>query len=158
MRIAGVQMDVKIGDIAGNVTRMIERLREARGHGAELAVFPECSLAGYCFDNRSEALPYAQSIPGPATAEFQEVCAELDCLMAFGLLEADGDKLFNAAALVGPEGVIGSYRKVHLPYLGIDRYNDYGDRPFAVQEARDVKFGLNICYDAGFPESARVLT
>jgi 5-aminopentanamidase len=158
MRIAGVQMDVKIGDVAENTRRIIDRLREARGHGAELAVFPECALTGYCFDSRQEALPFAQSIPGPATAEFQEVCAELDCLMAFGLLEADGDRLYNAAALVGPEGVIGSYRKVHLPWLGIDRYTDYGDRPFAVQEDRGVKFGLNICYDAGFPESARVLT
>jgi predicted amidohydrolase len=158
MRIAAVQMDVKIGDVAENTRRMIDRLREARGHGAEFVVFPECALTGYCFDSRAEALPFAQPIPGPATAEFQEVCAELDCLATFGLLEAADGKLYNAAVLVGPDGVIASYRKVHLPWLGIDRYTDYGDRQFAVQECRGVNFGLNICYDAGFPESARVLT
>jgi predicted amidohydrolase len=158
MRIAAVQLDVKLGDVSGNLQRMIERLRIARTNGAELVVFPECALSGYCFNSLDEARPHAQTIPGPATAAFQEVCRELGCRAIFGLLEADGNRVFNAAALVGPEGVLGSYRKVHLPYLGIDRYTEYGDRPFAVQDIGGVNIGLNICYDAGFPEPARCLT
>ncbi len=68
-----------------------------------------------------------------------------------------GEKLFNTAVLVGPIGVIGSYRKVHLPYLGIDMFTSYGDRPFAVHNAGELKVGMNICYDAAFPEAARSL-
>jgi predicted amidohydrolase len=158
MRIAGVQMDVMLGDVPGNLKRMIERLRTAHANGAELIVFPECALTGYCFDSIAQARVHAQTIPGPATAEFQEVCSELDCRVVFGLLEADGERVFNAVAMVGPNGVLGSYRKVHLPYLGVDRYTDYGDRPFAVQDIGPARIGLNICYDAGFPEPARCLT
>jgi predicted amidohydrolase len=73
------------------------------------------------------------------------------------MLEADGSRVFNAAVLVGPEGVVGSYRKVHIPYLGVDRYTTPGDRPFAVHEAAGVRIGMNICYDAAFPEAARCL-
>jgi predicted amidohydrolase len=73
------------------------------------------------------------------------------------MLEADGSRMFNAAVLVGPGGVVGSYRKIHLPYLGIDRFVDYGDRPFEVHAAGPVRLGINICYDASFPEGVRAL-
>jgi predicted amidohydrolase len=60
--------------------------------------------------------------------------------------------------LVGPQGQIGSYRKVHLPCLGIDRFTTPGDRPFAIHDLGGLRVGINICYDGSFPESARVLT
>ena len=54
--------------------------------------------------------------------------------------------------------MVGSYRKVHLPYLGIDMFVDPGDRDFAVHDAGGVRVGMHICYDGSFPETARVLT
>ncbi len=158
MKISGVQMDVKLGDVDGNLRRMIEFHREARGNEALLTVFPECALSGYCFTSRTEALPFAQSIPGPATTAMQAVCQELGGAVIFGMLERDGDRLFNALAFVSGDGLIGSYRKIHLPFLGIDMFTDYGDRPFAVQQFNGLNVGMNICYDGGFPESARCLT
>ena len=80
------------------------------------------------------------------------------CACIFGLLERDETRLYNACALVGPTGLLGSYRKVHLPYLGIDMFVDPGDRPFAVHEIAGLKIGMHICYDGSFPETARVLT
>lgn len=157
MKIAGVQMDVALKDIDGNLRRMIERLRATTAAGAKLTVFPECALCGYCFDSLDEARPFAQTIPGPGTERMRGACAELGCYAIFGMLESDGPRIFNAAVLVGPAGVIGSYRKVHLPYLGIDMYTSYGDRPFAVHAAGEIKVGMNICYDASFPEAARSL-
>lgn len=158
MKISGVQMDVRLGEVEANLQRMIDFHRQTRGAGAELTVFPECALTGYCFDSRAEALPFAQTIPGPATEAFQRVCRQVGGAVVFGLLERDGDQLFNATALVSGEGVIGSYRKVHLPFLGIDMHTDYGDRPFAVHEFQGVRVGMIICYDGGFPESTRCLT
>ena len=70
---------------------------------------------------------------------------------------ARGASLFNACVLAGPEGVVGTYRKVHLPYLGIDMFANPGDRPFAVHDAGGLKVGMHICYDGSFPESARVM-
>ena len=158
MKIAGVQMDVTIGEVDQNVQRMIDRLRETRAAGAELTIFPECAATGYCFDSLDEARPYAESIPGPITERMAAACAELGGFAVFGMLEVEGESVFNAAVLVGAEGVLGSYRKVHLPFLGGGMFAYYGDRPFAVQSAGDVRVGMSICYDSAFPESSRVMT
>ena len=158
MRIAAVQMDVKLADKAGNLARMISRLGEARRAGADFTIFPECALTGYCFENIEEARPYGESIPGPSVEKMAAACKELGGYAVFGLLEVESRKVYNALALVGPEGFIASYRKIHLPFLGVDMYTDFGDRPFAVHEIAGVKVGMNICYDGGFPESGRILS
>src|SRR5260370_6484852 len=73
------------------------------------------------------------------------------------MLEADENRLFNACALVGPQGLVAGYRKIHLPFLGVDRFPTRGDRPFAVHDLDGLRVGMNICYDGSFPEAARVL-
>ncbi|MBI3294145.1 MAG: carbon-nitrogen hydrolase family protein [Deltaproteobacteria bacterium] len=158
MKIAGVQMDVKIGENEANLLTMERHLRRTVAQGAQLTVFPECALSGYCFNSLEEARPVAEQIPGPATERLHAICQDLGCFTIFGLLEASGALVFNSAVLIGPVGVIGSYRKTHLPYLGVDRFTTLGDRPFSVHQAGPIKVGMNICYDAGFPESARTLT
>ena len=157
MKIAGVQMDFQLMDVSGNLDRMIAKLREARAAGASLTVFPECAVTGYCFTSIEEARPYSQPIDGEATQRMARACAELGGHVVFGLLEADGARVFNALALVGPNGLVASYRKIHLPFLGVDMFTDFGDRPLAVHDVDGVKIGMNICYDGGFPETARCL-
>lgn len=157
MKIAAVQMDFTLADVPGNLNRMLAKIRETRAAGADLAIFPECALTGYCFDNMYEARPYAETIPGPSVDQMISACRELGGYVVFGMLERDGQRVFNALALVGPKGLIGTYRKIHLPYLGIDKYTDFGDRPFAIHEVEGVRIGMNICYDGGFPEPARCM-
>jgi 5-aminopentanamidase len=156
--IALAQIDVAFADRARNLERMIEVLEKTAAKSAKLTVFPEAALTGYCFDSLEEARPHAEAIPGPSTQRMTQVCKKLDAHVVYGLLEADGERIFNACALVGPDGVLGSYRKIHLPYLGVDRFTTPGDRPFAVHEAAGMRIGMHICYDGGFPESARVMT
>ena len=157
MKIAGVQMDVRLGDVTGNLERMADFLRSTTSEGARITIFPECSATGYCFESREEAAQYAEPLDGPIVAAMQSACANVDACAVFGMVEADGDRLFNAAVLIGPNGVVGSYRKVHLPYLGLDMYTTPGDRPFAVHEVEGMRIGLNICYDSAFPEASRCL-
>jgi predicted amidohydrolase len=157
VRVAAVQMDVTLAQPRKNIERMLDFLRQAAAGGARVVVFPECALTGYCFESLDEALPYAEPIPGPHTEPLATLCRELNVHAVMGMLERDGDRLFNAAALVGPGGVVGSYRKVHLPFLGVDMFTAPGDRLFAVHDAGDLKLGMNICYDAAFPEASRVL-
>jgi predicted amidohydrolase len=157
MKIAGVQCDVVFKDKQANLRRMEEFAEQAAAAGAGLTVFPECVLAGYCFESLEEARPFAESIPGPASEAMAAVCKRLGMHLVFGMLELDGPAIYNAAVLVGPQGLVASYRKVHLPYLGIDMFTSYGDRPFAVHDAGEVRVGMNICYDASFPEAARSL-
>ena len=157
IRIAGVQMDVAIGDKARNLSAICERLQEAADAEARLVVFPECSLTGYCFESLDEAIPYGEKIPGPSTEQVAEVCASCNTRAVYGLLEIVDDRLYNAAALVGPDGLIAKYRKIHLPGLGVDHFTTPGDAPLAVHDLGDVRVGVNICYDSGFPESSRVM-
>jgi predicted amidohydrolase len=156
--IAGVQMDCRIGDKTRNLMAMERWARAAAARGARLVAFPECALTGYCFEDRAEAAALAEPVPGPATEAVGRLARELGILVVFGLIEKAGDRLYNALAFVGPEGPIGeSYRKAHLPYLGLDRFTAPGDRPFRIHETPLGRVGLNICYDAGFPETSRVL-
>jgi predicted amidohydrolase len=73
-----------------------------------------------------------------------------------GLLEVDGADLCNTAVLVGPDGLIGSYRKTHLPFLGVDRFTRAGDE-LAVFDTTLGKIAIEICYDLRFPELTRAL-
>ena len=85
-------------------------------------------------------------------------CRELKTYAIVGLIEADGDKFYNTSVLLGPSGIIGKYRKLHLPYIGVDRFLNHGDEPLRVYDTDLGRIGLGICYDMNFPEHSRVLT
>ena len=159
-KIAGVQLNCRLGDRQGNLEIMRQKLREAAARGARLVVFPECALTGYAFESKSEALLQAEPVPGASTAALSRDCRELGVWTIFGLVERQESSgaIFNSSALLGPDGQVEVYRKIHLPCLGLDRFTTPGDRPFAVPDLGGLRVGMNICYDAGFPEAARVLT
>jgi predicted amidohydrolase len=156
-RVAAVQTDPALGDKERNLGTILGRLDDAAGAGAHLVAFPECALTGYGFESRAEARPLAEPFDGPSSARVAEVCRRRGVWSIHGFLESEGDRLFNACVLVGPGGPVASYRKVHLPFLGVDRFVDPGDRPFAVHDAGGLRVGMHICYDGSFPETARVL-
>lgn len=158
VKVAAVQTDPKLMKISQNWDSMVSAIRKAAANQANLIVFPECSLTGYVFSSRQEALPFAETIPGPSTEKLVSLCQELKVYVIFGLLEKEDDRLFNAAAFVGPQGLIAGYRKNHLPFLGVDRFVDIGDRPFQVHPTPIGNIGIHICYDILFPESARIMT
>lgn len=158
MKIACVQTDVVFKDINANLNFLETTVRTEVVQGTELTVFPECFSTGYCFDSLAEAMEFGESVPGPSTDRVAMLCAELKTHVVFGMLEKSGDQLFNVAVLIGPNGLVGNYRKVHLPYLGVDRFTTPGDRPFDVFKVAGVRIGMLICYDGGFPEAARVLS
>src|SRR4051794_32951623 len=102
-KIAGVQMDCRFADVAGNLERVRQLLREAAGQGARLGVFPECALTGYCYRSKDEAWPHAQPLPGPASERIAADCEELDVFAVVGLLErGPAGELFNTCLLAGP--------------------------------------------------------
>src|SRR4051812_13685841 len=156
MRVAVAQIEPKFAETQRNLDVCFARLEEAAGQGAQLVVFPECAIPGYMFDSAEEALPYAEEIPGPSTEAFERECARLGVHAVCGLIERDGDTIFNAAILVGPDGLIGSYRKTHLPFLGVDRYVTPGE-DLKVFDTAIGRIGLIICYDLRFPEVTRTL-
>src|SRR5512138_816439 len=119
INIACVQMDVAIGDVAQNRQQIVAHIREAVAHNAALVIFPECALTGYCFDSLAEAAPFAEPLDGPSAQAIAAACRETNAYAVVGFIEGQGERYYNAAMIVGPSGVVGSYRKVHLPFLGI---------------------------------------
>jgi 5-aminopentanamidase len=155
--VAGVQMDIMIGDCEANVERMASWLADERTQSAQLVVFPECAVTGYCFETKAEGMFVAETIPGPSSDRLLELAQQHGKYLAFGTLEKSGDDLFNSCVLLGPSGILGVYRKIHLPYLGIDRFTSPGKDPIEVYDVAGMKVGMHICYDASFPEITRVL-
>ena len=158
VRIAAVQIDPKLKKNDDNLEKITLKAKESAGEGAELVVFPECALTGYMFNSRKEALTSAETVPGPTTDKLTNLCQELNIHVVVGMLEVDGDQCFNVAVLMGPQGLVGKYRKTHLPFLGVDRFLDHGDKPFQVYSTPVGNIGMYICYDCNFPETARVMT
>jgi predicted amidohydrolase len=156
--VAVLQIEPRLGLIAENLKTILRRLDQAAAAGAKLAVFPECALSGYGFGSRQEGFDHAVPIDAHEVKQVAFQSKRTGCACIFGLLERDGSRFYNACVLVGPDGVVGTYRKVHLPFLGVDMFVDPGDRAFAVHQVLGLKIGMHICYDGSFPETARVLT
>lgn len=153
----GVQFDVKLADPAANTAFMTREIGAvARDEGARLVIFPEAALTGYVFESEAEALDGAVETSGPEVAALGEACAEAGAWAVAGAVERDAGRAYNAAFLVGPEGLVGRYRKVHTLCLGVDRFARRG-AGFQVWDLPIGRIGLNICYDGTFPESSRTL-
>jgi predicted amidohydrolase len=156
MLVAVAQIEPQLAEKERNLDACLARMVEAATAGAQLLVLPECAIPGYMFDSADEALPFAEEIPGPTTDTLERECRRLGLHVVCGLLERDGDALRNTAVLVGPDGLIGTYRKTHLPFLGVDRFVTPGDA-LPVFETPLGRIGIEICYDLRFPEVTRTL-
>src|SRR6185295_13975522 len=101
-----------------NRRKIVERINEAAEQSSQLVIFPECALTGYCFESLEEAAPFAEPIDGPSSEAIAEACRQTGAHAVVGFIEKDGSNFYNAAALIGPggSGIIGNYRKVHLPF------------------------------------------
>src|SRR5919106_3177594 len=147
----------RLGEPARNLDACLARLEEAAAAGCSLVVLPECATSGYMFARGGEGARAAEPIPGPSVEAFEQAGARFALHCVAGLLEREGDRLRNTAVLVGPEGLVGRYRKTHLPYLGIDRFVAPGDEPPEVFETPLGRIGIEICYDLRFPELTRAM-
>ena len=149
------QIEPRLGLSERNLDACLGRLEEAAAAGCDLVVLPECAVSGYMFATEDEAARAAEEIPGPGVEAFERACSRLGVHCVAGLLERDGDLLRNTAVLVGPEGLVGRYRKTHLPHLGVDRFVTPGDGPYEPFDTPLGSIGIAICYELRFPEIAR---
>ena len=85
MKIAAVQMDVKIFEKGRNLGQVLADLETAARAGAKLVVFPECALTGYCFASREEAWPLAETVPGPSTEKIAAAAKRVGCTVVVGM-------------------------------------------------------------------------
>jgi predicted amidohydrolase len=156
--VAGVQLDARLAKLDENRERILDFTSRAAARGAQLVVFPECALSGYVFETLEEARESSETIPGPFTAALGRLCQQRRVHVVAGMLQATGDCIYNSAVLCGPSGLLGVYRKTHLPFLGVDRLTTLGPGPYEVFDTPIGRLGILICYDLRFPEASRCLT
>jgi len=159
------------GDKAANLSKIKLFSTEAASQGNNLVVFPELSLSGYeCSEadgkikrpcSMHQAL--AETIPGPTTEEIESLAKKLDIYIVFGMPEKDerdSDIHYISSAVIGPQGLLGAYRKLHLAPL--PRFTESlcfsTGNEIPVWETRYGLIGVLICYDFYFfPELARIM-
>ena len=153
--LAGVQWQPVLGDVEGNLAASSAWIRRAAAAGARLVVLPEASSAGYVFADRTEAARYAEPVPaGPTSTAWAALAAELDLWIVGGVTEREGERVYNAAVVLGPDGHLGTYRKAHL-WNDEQRIYDRNTEGFPVFDTPLGRIGVGICYDAWFPEMFR---
>lgn len=154
MRAGFIQFMPILGEIDQNIRRISELVE---GTEADLLVLPELCNTGYHFVSRSEAEALAEEVPhGKTTEALCGLAKQTGAHIVAGLIEKSGGKCYNASVLVGPEGHIATYRKIHL-FFEENLWFDPGDREPAVWDIGICRVGLMICFDWIFPETARIL-
>ncbi len=154
MRVAFVQMDCRLGRRAENLARAEALVSQ---HQADLFVLPELFSSGYLFRSQEEVAAVAEEVPsGPTTRMLKSLAARHNCYLVAGLAEAAQGKVYNSAVLVGPHGVVATYRKTHL-FSDEALWFAPGDTGFVVADVGLARLGSMICFDWIFPEAARTL-
>lgn len=172
VKVSVVNFNPIWGDKAANLQKIKTMVISASQEGANLIAFPELALSGYeCSDEAhrdhqpcSMHAEFAETIPGPSTEEIAELSKELGVYVLFGMPERDqkDSKLqYISVAIIGPEGILGSYRKIHLAPL--PTFTEQvcfrpGDE-LPVFETSYGRIGVQICADFWvYPELSRILS
>lgn len=154
--MAAAQYEPTVGDLEGNRAQAVRWASAAMEQGAQLVVLPELASSGYVFANAEEADATAEPVESSTTLDaLREACARHDAYIVTGVNERGRDCRYNSAVVVGPDGVLATYRKLHL-YHDEQSWFEPGtelpvvDLPFG-------RVGMIICFDLWFPEPARAL-
>lgn len=161
--VAVVNFKTNAANKESNLSRMCGYAEAAAKRGADLILFPELCLYGYDFYvdekiSQADKILTAETVNGPSCEALAEVARENNIYIVFGMAEKAEDTidsiLYNSAIAIGPDGIIGSYRKMH-PFETESIWCEKGDKPFMF----DTPWGpisIGICFDTyQFPELQR---
>lgn len=150
VRIAAAQTPEFREDVPGALAYLADVAEHARAQGVRLLCFPEGFLQGYLTEFES-ARRNALDLSSPAFLTLLRQLPQSAPMIVVGLVERDGENLYNTAAIIYRQGLVGRYRKRHL--LGRERCFQPGARAEIV-EVEGLRFGINICFDTNFASAA----
>ena len=156
-KVAALQFNPSLNERDKNVDQLLNVIEEAFKNGAKLVVAPEMSTTGYYYKDRDAIRPFVDTIPGTATKRIEQLTKKYNAYVVFGMAEVDPNTglFYNAAAMVGPEGYVGKYRKTHQ-WESEEHWAAHGDLGVPVFDTSLGKIAINICMDAAYFESARL--
>jgi predicted amidohydrolase len=156
-KAAVIEFNPCLNNLDDNIHHLIQAVTEAAENGAKLIVTPEMATTGYHYENRRAIQAYVDTIPGKTTEAFEKVAKLYHTHIVIGMAEVDEEDglFYNSAALIGPAGYIGKYRKIHQ-WATEDSWASWGDMGVPVYETEIGKISMIICMDASYFESARI--
>lgn len=161
--VATVQFAPEFGDVAANRERTVEAIHDVAGDASDtdarggdgdvdLVVLPELVTSGYVFESHEELRELAEPRDGPSIEAWANAAAATGAWVVGGFPELASDgTVYNAAAVVSPDGLEGIYRKTHL-WNEEKRWFEPGDE-LPVYDAPFGRLGVQICNDVWFPEA-----
>jgi len=153
MRIGFCQFNVTHSNIEANLKKITDLLRDTE---ADLIVLPELCFTGYSFPSKEAVFPFADdSAQKKILNKLGIISKTKEIYLIAGIAEKEGNRLYNSAIVIGPEGYIGKHRKINLP-----KSENIFDRGKSLETFKigNVKIGIAICFESWFPESMRILT
>ena len=150
-------------DIADNIKRLSEGIRELAAKGAQLIVLQELHNSLYfCQEENVDMFNLAEPIPGPSTELFGKLAKELGVVIVTSLFERRAAGLYhNTAVVIESDGTIaGKYRKMHIPDDPAYYEKFYftpGDLGFKPIDTSVGRLGILVCWDQWYPEAARMM-
>ncbi|MHB9055694.1 MAG: carbon-nitrogen hydrolase [Paludibacteraceae bacterium] len=162
MQIALIQQS-NTPNIADNIKKLENNIREVASKGAELVVLQELHNGLYfCQTEDISVFDQAETIPGPSTEYFGKLALELDVVIVLSLFEKRTAGLYhNTAVVIEKDGnIAGKYRKMHIPDDPAYYEKFYftpGDLGFEPIETSVGKLGVLVCWDQWYPEAARLM-
>ena len=155
MKIAVAQFQPKDGDKSYNLSVISRLAKKAKNQGADVISFHEMSITAYTFTkdlNQSDLINLAEDVPGgDGTSFLIKLSSELNIAILAGLVEKEGDKIFNTYICVTKDGIIAKFRKLH-PF--ISKHMSAGSE-YCVFDLHGWKCGILICYDNNVIENVR---
>ncbi|WP_369256661.1 carbon-nitrogen hydrolase family protein [Streptomyces sp. R35] len=154
MRTALLQSSGRPGSVVENLKVLDESAGRAAAAGAGLVAAPEMFLTGYAIGDDIARL--AEPADGDSADAIAEIATRHGVAVAYGYPERDGERVFNSAQLISPDGTrLANYRKTHL--FGCFERDHFtpGEQPVVQAELNGLRVGLMICYDVEFPENVR---
>jgi predicted amidohydrolase len=155
IEVVVLQMAARPGDPGANLDRFAELVR-GHAHGGELVVAPELATSGYDLEvlaRRGREL--AEPLDGPTTARVAELAAQTGATLVLGLLEREGEVLYDTVLAVSPDGQVIPYRKSHLYPTESALFGAGTELVVAPTPAG--RLGMMICFEHAFPEVATTL-
>jgi predicted amidohydrolase len=149
LKVAAVCMNAPKGRIEKNLERIQSLVFKAAHKGADMVCFPELSVTGYVLRNPEKI--YKTLDPGNIKDHLISIARKAGIVLIAGLIEVSaGEKPFISQVVIGPEGLIGTYRKTHLSPAEQDVYQ--AGKKIGIFSYADTTFGIQLCYEAHFPE------
>lgn len=148
VKVASVEFNPQFLQLDSNITGIVNSIIPAAKNNAKLIVLPEAATTGYIYKDRQQLEPYLDTIPGKTTTAIAKVTEQYHTYVAVGIIEKDPDTgvVYNSAALIGPNGYIGKYRKNQLNPSD-NKWSSRGNLSFPVFDTEIGKIALLICYD-----------